>query len=58
MKDRKDSTKVKRKRILYYKIQWKKYFIEYDQWISSKDIKDVSKLIEAFEMRLKHERKA
>ncbi len=50
--------KRKRKKILYYKIQWKEYFIEYDQWISSEDIKDVSKLIEAFKTRLKHERKA
>ncbi len=50
--------KWKRKKILYYKIQWKEYFIEYNQWISSEDIKDVSKLIEAFKMRLKHERKA
>ncbi len=50
--------KWKRKRILYYKIQWKEYLIEYNQWISSEDIKDVSKLIEAFETRLKHERKA
>ncbi len=50
--------KWKRKRILYYKIQWKEYFIEYDQWISSEDMKDVSKLIEAFKTRLKHERKA
>ncbi len=50
--------KWKRKRILYYKIQWKEYFIEYDQWISSEDMKDVSKLIEVFETRLKHERKA
>ncbi len=50
--------KRKRKRILYYKIQWKEYFIEYDQWISSEDMKDVSKLIEAFKTRLKRERKA
>ena len=50
--------KRKRKEILYYKIQWKEYFIEYDQWISSEDMKDVSKLIEACETRLKHERKA
>ncbi len=50
--------KQKRKKILYYKIQWKEYFIEYNQWILSKDMKDVLKLIEAFEMRLKHERKA
>ncbi len=50
--------KQKRKKILYYKIQWKEYFIEYNQWISSKDMKDVSKLIEAFKTRLKHERKA
>ncbi len=50
--------KWKRKKILYYKIQWKEYFIEYNQWISSEDMKDVSKLIEAFEMRLKHEWKA
>ncbi len=50
--------KRKRKKILYYKIQWKEYFIEYDQWILSEDMKNVSKLIEAFEMRLKHERKA
>ena len=50
--------KQKRKRILYYKIQWKEYFIEYDQWISSENMKDVSKLIEAFKIRLKHERKA
>ncbi len=49
--------KWKRKKILYYKIQWKEYFIEYDQWISSEDMKDVSKFIEAFETRLKHERK-
>ncbi len=50
--------KRKRKKILYYKIQWKEYLIEYDQWILSEDMKDVSKLIEAFKMRLKHERKA
>ncbi len=50
--------KRKRKRILYYKIQWKEYFIEYDQWILSEDMKDVLKLIEAFETRLKHKRKA
>ncbi len=50
--------KWKRKKILYYKIQWKEYFIEYDQWILSEDMKDVSKLIEAFKTRLKHERKA
>jgi len=50
--------KRKRKKILYYKIQWKEYLIEYDQWILSEDMKDVSKLIEAFETRLKHERKA
>ncbi len=50
--------KRKRKKILYYKIQWKEYFIEYDQWISSEDIKDVLKLIKAFETRLKHKWKA
>ncbi len=50
--------KWKRKKILYYKIQWKEYLIEYNQWILSEDMKDVSKLIEAFEMRLKHKRKA
>ncbi len=50
--------KWKRKKILYYKIQWKEYFIEYNQWISSEDMKDVSKLVEAFKMRLKHKRKA
>ena len=50
--------KWKRKKILYYKIQWKEYFVEYDQWILSEDMKDVSKLIEAFETRLKCERKA
>ena len=50
--------KRKRKKILYYKIQWKEYLIEYDQWISSEDMKDVSKLIEAFETELKRERKA
>ncbi len=50
--------KRKRKRILYYKIQWKKYLIEYNQWILSEDMKDVSKLIKAFEIRLKHEQKA
>ncbi len=50
--------KRKRKKILYYKIQWKEYLIEYNQWISSEDMKDVLKLIEAFEMRLKCERKA
>ena len=50
--------KRKRKKILYYKIQWKEYLIEYDQWISSEDMKDVLKLIEAFETMLKHERKA
>ncbi len=50
--------KQKRKKILYYKIQWKRYFIEYNQWILSEDMKDVSKLIEAFKTRLKHERKA
>ena len=50
--------KRKRKKILYYKIQWKEYLIEYDQWILSEDMKDVSKLIEVFKMRLKHERKA
>ena len=50
--------KWKRKKILYYKIQWKEYFIEYDQWISSEDMSDVSKLIEAFKTRMKHEQKA
>ncbi len=50
--------KWKRKKILYYKIQWKEYFIEYNQWISSKDMKDVLKLIKAFEMRLKCKQKA
>ena len=50
--------KWKRKKILYYKIQWKEYFIEYNQWISSKDMKSVLKLIKAFETRLKHEQKA
>ncbi len=45
--------KRKRKKILYYKIQWKEYFIEYDQWILSEDMKDVSKLIKTFKMRLK-----
>ncbi len=50
--------KWKRKKILYYKIQWKEYFIEYNQWILSEDMKDVLKLIEAFEMRLKHEWKS
>ncbi len=50
--------KRKRKRILYYKIQWKEYFIKYNQWISSEDMKDISKLIEVFETELKHERKA
>ncbi len=50
--------KWKRKKILYYKIQWKEYLIEYNQWISSEDMKNVLKLIIAFEMRLKHERKA
>ncbi len=32
--------------------------IEYNQWILSENMKDVLKLIEAFETRLKHERKA
>ncbi len=50
--------KRKRKKILYYKIQWKEYFIEYNQWILSEDMKDVLKLIETFKMRLKHKRKA
>ncbi len=50
--------KRKRKRILYYKIQWKEYLIEYNQWVLSEDMKDVLKLIEAFETRLKCERKA
>ncbi len=50
--------KWKRKKILYYKIQWKEYFIEYDQWILSEDMKNVLKLIEAFKTELKHERKA
>ncbi len=50
--------KRKRKRILYCKIQWKEYFMKYNQWISSEDMKDVSKLIKAFKMRLKHEWKA
>ncbi len=50
--------KRKRKKILYYKIQWKEYFIEYDQWILSEDMKNVLKLIKAFETRLKHEWKA
>ncbi len=50
--------KRKRKRILYYKIQWKEYFMKYNQWISSEDMKDVSKLIKAFKTRLKHEWKA
>ncbi len=49
--------KWKRKRILYYKIQWKEYSVKYNQWILSKDMKDVSKLKEAFKMRLKHKRK-
>ncbi len=49
--------KWKRKRILYYKIQWKEYFIKYNQWISSENMKEVSKLREAFKMRLKRERK-
>ncbi len=49
--------KWKRKRILYYKIQWKEYFMKYNQWISSENIKEVSKLREAFKMRLKRERK-
>ncbi len=50
--------KWKRKKILYYKIQWKEYFIKYNQWILSEEMKDVLKLIKAFEMRLKHERKS
>ncbi len=50
--------KWKRKKILYYKIQWKEYFIEYDQWILSEDMKNVLKLIKAFKTELKHERKA
>jgi len=50
--------KWKRKRILYYKIQWKEYLIEYNQWILSEDMKNVSKLIEAFKTRLKRKRKA
>ncbi len=50
--------KWKRKRILYYKIQWKKYLIEYNQWILSENMKEVLKLVEAFEMRLKEERKS
>ncbi len=50
--------KRKRKKILYYKIQWKEYFIEYNQWILSEDMKDVSKLIEAFKTRLKRKWKA
>ncbi len=50
--------KWKRKKILYYKIQWKEYSVKYNQWILSKDMKDVLKLIKAFETRLKHEWKA
>ncbi len=50
--------KRKRKRILYYKIQWKEYLIEYNQWILSENMKNVLKLIEAFKTRLKHKRKA
>ncbi len=50
--------KQKRKKILYYKIQWKEYSVKYNQWILSEDMKDVLKLIEAFKTRLKHERKA
>ncbi len=49
--------KWKRKKILYYKIQWKEYFMKYNQWISSENMKEVSKLKKAFEMKLKHERK-
>ncbi len=49
--------KWKRKRILYYKIQRKEYLIEYNQWILSEDMKNVLKLIKAFETRLKHKRK-
>ncbi len=50
--------KQKRKKILYYKIQWKEYSVKYNQWILSEDMKNVLKLIEAFKTRLKHERKA
>ncbi len=50
--------KRKRKKILYYKIQWKEYLIEYNQWILSEDMKEVLKLIETFKMRLKRERKS
>ncbi len=49
--------KWKRKKILYYKIQWKEYFMKYNQWISSENMKEVSKLKKAFEMKLKLERK-
>ncbi len=49
--------KQKRKKILYYKIQWKEYSVIYNQWILSEDMKKVLKLIEAFKMRLKWERK-
>ncbi len=49
--------KQKRKKILYYKIQWKEYSVIYNQWILSEDMKEVLKLIEAFKMRLKWERK-
>ena len=50
--------KQKRKKILYYKIQWKEYSVKYNQWILSEDMKNVLKLIEAFKMRLKCKRKA
>ncbi len=49
--------KRKRKKILYYKIQWKEYFMKYNQWISSENMKEILKLKEAFEMRLKRKRK-
>ncbi len=50
--------KRKRKKILYYKIQWKEYSVKYNQWILSKDMKEVLKLIKAFKMRLKQDRKS
>ena len=49
--------KWKRKRILYYKIQWKEYLMKYNQWILSENMKEVLKLKEVFEIRLKRERK-
>ncbi len=45
--------KWKRKKILYYKIQWKEYLMKYNQWISSENMKEVSKFKEAFKTRLK-----